>query len=176
MNIVVIDLEATCWKNDRQPERMEIIEIGAVKLDGKSLKIIDEFSSFVRPIDNPILSDFCRELTSIRQCDVDKAEDFNTVFARFLEWIGEASYQIVSWGEYDLKQLTRDCKRHGISFPNKFRNKHINIKQLFAKQRGIRPCGLGQAIRMVGLIFEGTHHRAIYDARNIMRIAQLILP
>ncbi len=119
MNIIVMDLEAMCFKNDMNPEKMEIIEIGAVKLDSKSLKSVDEFSSFVRPIHRPILSDFCKELTSIRQCDIDKADDFKTVFTRLLDWIGESSYRIASWGEYDIKQLKIDCKRHGISFPNK---------------------------------------------------------
>jgi len=170
MNIIFLDLEATCWEGEKRLERMEVIEIGAVKLDGKSLKSIDEFSSFAKPINEPILSDFCKELTSIQQCDVAKAEDFNTFFRRFLKWIGESSYRIVSWGEYDLKQLTRECKRHRINLPGKFRSKHTNIKQLFAKQRKIRPCGVAQALKMLGLTFEGTHHRAIDDARNIVRI------
>lgn len=175
MCIVIIDLEATCWEDDRRLERMEIIEIGALKLKGKSLKTINEFSSFVRPISEPKLSDFCKELTTIQQCDVDKADDFKTVFERFLDWIGSVSYCIVSWGEYDIKQLASDCKRHNIHFPQKFRTKHINLKKVFASQRKIRTCGMVAALKMLGIPLEGIHHRGIDDARNIARIAQVIL-
>ncbi len=176
MCIVIIDLEATCWEDDRRLERMEIIEIGAVKLEGKSLKIINEFFSFVRPINEAILSDFCKELTSIQQCDVDKADDFKTVFAKFLDWRGSASHRIASWGEYDIKQLATDCKRHNIHFLQKFRTKHINLKKFFASQRKIRPCGMAAALKMLSLPLEGRHHRGIDDARNIAGIAQVILP
>ena len=69
MKVVIVDLEATCLR-ERKPDFIsEIIEIGAVKIDDD--KIIEEMSLFVKPTINPILSDFCTELTSISQEDVD---------------------------------------------------------------------------------------------------------
>lgn len=62
MNYIIFDLEATCWA--QKGPISEIIEIGAVKI-GPDLNTISEFSSFVKPMRNPILSDFCKELTSI---------------------------------------------------------------------------------------------------------------
>lgn len=62
--IVIVDLEATCWSDGESPsiEEMETIEIGCVlcNLDGH---ILDEFSTFVLPTKNPILSVFCTKLT-----------------------------------------------------------------------------------------------------------------
>lgn len=72
--IVVCDLEATCWGDGETVfiEKMEIIEIGCVLCD-LSGKIVDEFDTFVRPVQHPALSTFCTELTSITQGNVDAA-------------------------------------------------------------------------------------------------------
>jgi len=64
---VILDLEATCWEKGTRLNRMETIEFGAVRLEPGAWDVIDEFSSFVRPVSEPVLSDFCRELTGIRE-------------------------------------------------------------------------------------------------------------
>ena len=174
MNYIIIDLEATCWKNVMDFTKMEIIEIGAVKLAEVSLEVSGEFSCFVRPVESPQLSDFCQELTSIRQQEVDAAEPFNIVFPRLLEWIGEDDCRIVTWGNYDIKQFDIDCQRHGIELPEKFKTQHINLKKEFAKLKHCRPCGMKQALRFLNIPLAGIHHRGIDDARNIVRIAQEI--
>ena len=74
---------------------MEIIEIGAVRIDA-ALTIIDEFDSFFRPVVEPKLSQFCTALTTIKQADVDGADMFPAVFARFLEWIGAGPCRLCS--------------------------------------------------------------------------------
>ena len=175
MNYIIIDLEATCWKNDMDFTKMETIEIGAVKLAGDNLEVLSEFSHFVRPVEIPQLSDFCTELTSITQQDVDKAEPFNIVFPELLKWIGEEDYKMVSWGSYDLTQFTIDCRRHDINLPERFAEEHINLKKEFAKLKQRRPCGMKQALRILNIPLAGTHHRGIDDARNIAKIAQQVL-
>jgi len=86
---IVLDLEATCWEKGTSLERMETIEFGAVRLDGRTLFPVGEFSRFIRPIEEPVLSDFCKRLTGITQEDVDNAETFPLVFKDFLEWLGD---------------------------------------------------------------------------------------
>lgn len=175
MQYIIVDLEATCWKKGTLPDRMEIIEIGAVMLDSSSGPVTAEFAEFVKPIQEPFLSDFCRELTTIRQEDVDSADTFQPVFQRFLNWIGDEPFRLCSWGAYDLRQFTIDCERHGIPFPASFTH-HINLKKAFADLRGIKPCGMKGALFMLGMSLEGQHHRGIDDARNIAKVAQLVLP
>jgi inhibitor of KinA sporulation pathway (predicted exonuclease) len=56
-DIVVMDLEATCPaedEGDNAVERSNIIEIGAVRLDRRSLEVVSEFSELVRPRDYPV--------------------------------------------------------------------------------------------------------------------------
>ena len=96
MRYIIVDLEATCWEVvDRKD--MEIIEIGAVVLSPNK-NLDKEFTAFVRPIMKPILSDYCKKLTTISQKDVDSAETFNVVFPKFLQWIGIEPFYLCSWG------------------------------------------------------------------------------
>jgi 3'-5' exoribonuclease 1 len=175
MNYVIVDLESTCWQKRARLERKEIIEIGAVILDATTLRVVREFSSFVRPIKEPLLSDFCRSLTTIRQIDVDQADDFKTVWVRFLEWVGADPFVMYSWGMYDLDHLQVECRRHGVAFPGSFQQ-HIDLKGEFARVKGREACGMKRALALLGLPLEGTHHRGIDDARNIARIAQAVIP
>ena len=170
-----MDLEATCWRERSDRTKMEIIEIGAVVLDASTGPMGAEFSRFVRPIVSPKLSDFCTELTSIRQEDVDQADYFWTVFPEFLEWIGVEPFVLCSWGAYDPNQFRQDCQRHGMMFPSTF-ERHINLKKEFARWKSIRPCGMSKALELMKLPLVGQYHRAIDDARNIAKLAQLVLP
>ena len=154
---------------------MEIIEIGAVRLDA-ALTIVDEFACFVRPVVEPELSQFCTALTTITQADVDAADMFAAVFGRFLEWIGTGPYRLCSWGFFDVGQFRLDCTRFGLVFPQEFESDHVNIKQLFADWKGVRRCGMTAALDLLGLPLVGTHHRGIDDACNIARIVQETLP
>ena len=66
-DIVVIDLEASCPVEDEgnnSVERSNIIEIGAVRLDRRSLEVTATFSELVRPDEYPV-TPFITRLTSI---------------------------------------------------------------------------------------------------------------
>lgn len=65
----------------------EIIEFPIVLIDLKSLKIIDTFQTFVKPLTNPILSKFCTELTGITQSQVDNAPTFPEALELVNQWL-----------------------------------------------------------------------------------------
>ena len=175
MRYVIVDIEATCWENQRAKNRAEIIEIGAVHLAAAQGPLDDEFARFVRPVAEPVLSDFCTRLTSIQQADVEGADEFPIVFGEFVDWIGAARFVLCSWGDYDVHQFRADCERHGVEFPASF-ERHLNLKRVFADVMGTRDRGMADALRLLGLPLRGTHHRGIDDARNIAEIAQVVLP
>ena len=77
--IVVFDLEATCDKTVFFDN--ETIEIGAVDNFG------NEFSRFIKPTVNPLLTHYCTELTTIEQKDVDSAREFPHVYKDFNDFI-----------------------------------------------------------------------------------------
>ena len=168
MNYIVFDLEATCEKDSKNFQN-EIIEIGAVKLND-GYEITDEFSSFVKPIVNPILTDFCTSLTSITQSDVDTAHKFPDVLDAFLEWIGSEDYFLCSWGFYDKSQFQKDCQLH--RFETGWLKNHISLKhqhgaKVMNKKKGV---GMIAALNKAGLKQSGVHHRGIDDAKNITQI------
>lgn len=168
---LLIDFEATCANDGSVPrQHMEIIEIGAVMVETASLRVVDEFQSFVRPVRHPQLTAFCTQLTTITQAQVDAAPGFAEVAAALKAW--RAGYPDLiwgSWGDYDRNQLQQDCDFHRVADP--VGAPHRNIKRLFAQREGSgRKFGLDGGVRRARLAFAGTHHRGIDDARNIARL------
>ena len=86
----MIDFESTCWKDKKGAQEISesllttelmvdaisvcacmllpmAVEFPAVLLDIHTGDVVDEFQQYVQPQHNPILSDFCKELTGISQ-------------------------------------------------------------------------------------------------------------
>ncbi len=172
---LIVDLEATCTNDGSFPsEEMEIIEIGAVRQHALTLEMEDAFQTFVRPVRHPQLTEFCRQLTSISQHDVDAAPLFPQALQTFRDWFSGYDICFASWGAYDRKQFLQDCEYHGVEYP--FPPEHLNVKAAFSELRNTRHrYGLGQAMKKLGLRFDGTPHRGIDDARNIARLVRFML-
>jgi len=170
---IVFDLEASCWLNCPQLQKLEMqtIEIGAVRVTD-SFEPLDTFQCFVKPWLNPILSDFCKTLTSITQEQVEGAEDFAAAFPKFLSWAGSSKCEFISWGNYDYNQLTQDCKWSSIEMFDK--QYHKNGKELYQQYTGKFGQGLGKELNKNKIKFEGTPHRGIDDAINIARLLRAV--
>lgn len=170
MNYIILDLEATCWQ-DRRPDHVnEIIEIGALCID-ENKAVLGEFNEMVKPLKHPILSDFCKQLTTIEQEMIDEADYYPEVIKRFQEWISSfgEDYYLCSWGFYDKKQFKQDCTLHHLS--TDWLKQHISLKHQHGKFRELRRnMGMKWALEHEGIEMEGTHHRGIDDARNIAKI------
>lgn len=174
---LVIDLECTCSDASTPPEvavprdAMEIIEIGAVVSTAEG-EVLDRFGRFVRPVEHPVLTAFCTELTTIRQADVDKAEPLGAVLRQLAIWLTPTLPRLASWGSwgaFDCNQLTRECERKGVESPLATLP-HVNLKAAFAKRRRIRQVGMTKALAIAGLPHAGQHHRGLDDAVNIARL------
>ena len=177
-HILVVDLEATCC--DLQTilrHQMETIEIGAVMIDRETLSIVDEFQTFIKPRRHPILTDFCRQLTSITQAQVDTAPTFAEAINLWQPWLMQFDRTIFgSWGDYDRKQFQQDSKHHQIDLPYPVSSNHVNLKEQFSiTQKLNRRYGMAQALNLAGVELVGTHHRGIDDARNISQLLPHIL-
>lgn len=169
MNYIIFDLEATCWDGWDKSQN-ETIEIGAVLINEQK-EIVSEFVQFIKPLKHPTLSEFCKELTSIKQSDVDTSPYFSEAINNFKNWFGygETDYLLCSWGFYDKKQFESDCKIHGLD--DTWAQQHISLKHQYAKFKNLkRAIGMKRALQQEGLSLDGTHHRGIDDARNIGKI------
>ena len=172
---LVVDLEATCCNNNEFPRHcMEIIEIGAVLLDSEN-KTVSTFQTFVKPTVHPSLTDFCKELTTITQDQVDTAPSFNVAMTSFLNWLHEhviAFYDFYSWGDFDKNIIARQAKSLNYKNPklDVLLSNHYNLKQIFAIKNDVKPMGVSAALKFKGLKFEGMPHRAKNDAINIAKL------
>ncbi|NNB56278.1 3'-5' exonuclease [Pseudomonas fragi] len=176
-----VDLETTCDEigNSESPRplavvpaQMETIEIGFVVIDLETLEIVDEFQRFVRPQINPTLTDFCKQLTSIQQADVDGALTYQEVgeeLRTFATRYPDAAW--ASWGDYDARQLERDAGFAACLSPLEGLP-HFNARKWHAGLYDNRPKSLKQTVEAMGLVWHGTYHRGIDDARNVASIVK----
>ena len=174
-NYLIVDLEATCCDQNSIPRtEMETIEIGAVMVEADGLTVIDEFTTFIKPVRHPQLTAFCTDLTSITQADVDAAPLYPEAVNTFKQWLYQyQDFVFCSWGDYDKKQLTQDSLFHREPFP--IGAEHVNIKVLFSQTQGFKKrFGMDGALKRAGLALDGTHHRGIDDARNMARLMPYI--
>ena len=138
---IVLDLEATCWKEKPHDPRMEIIEKGAVKVDLAKSLIISEFDMLVRPVLNPELSAFCTELTGIETTDVRHAEYFVQVYPKFVKFCGSRRDNILAaWGDYDKRQLQQDLALHELEWL--LPDRYLNVSHLYREIKGGKKRGL----------------------------------
>jgi len=175
MRYLVLDLECTCWpKNDPNRQKHEIIEIGAVLLN-ENYNYVEEFTQFVKPFNNPTLTKYCTDLTSITQKDIDSAPTLREAVDRLKKWmISSKGVVFCSWGYFDKEQLFDECNLSLIDYP--FDDKHINIKEYFSKiMHRKKRTGLQKALRILDIQFEGTPHRAVFDALMTAKVFKIIM-
>lgn len=174
--IAIIDLECTC-DNSKTPliprDKMEIIEIGCVIADIEG-NTYETFNVFVKPVLYPTLTQFCKELTTITQEQIDNGITIKQALTLLDEFLFENNIEFYgSWGDFDKNQILKDIRNSGLnasSFPF-LKLKHINIsKEYFTRQGLNRKCGVGNALRRQGMTFIGTQHRGIDDVKNIARL------
>ena len=90
-DIIFYDTEFTTWEGalDRDwsgpNEYREMVQIGAIRFDLDTLTEKEEFLVLIKPVKNPVLSDFFTQLTGITNDDVAKdGLSFPDAYAKFL--------------------------------------------------------------------------------------------
>ncbi len=170
MNYIILDLEATCWNPESVQYPQEIIEIGACCINSY-LEVRGTFSRIIKPVFQPNLSLYCKQLTGISQEDVDKSKTFDLVLQQFLDWCDDTDngVSIYTWGAKDKQLLISDCNAHKIDMD--WMNDHVDLKSQFARIKNLpKPIGLDKALTAEGIDFEGSRHRALPDAINLSKL------
>uniref|UniRef100_U3J7Q5 ERI1 exoribonuclease 2 n=1 Tax=Anas platyrhynchos platyrhynchos TaxID=8840 RepID=U3J7Q5_ANAPP len=190
-HLVVVDLEATCWRGERR-HSPEIIEFPAVLLNTATGEIEAEFHTYVQPQEHPVLSEFCTELTGITQNQVDEGVPLNICLSQFLKWIQKIQQEkkivfssdtpsnsiseakpctFVTWTDWDLGVcLQYECKRKQLRKPD-ILNSWIDLKATYKAFYNRKPKGLNGALQDLGLTFVGREHSGLDDSRNTARLA-----
>lgn len=171
--IIVIDIESTCWKQNTSKEVNEIIEIGICPIETKSGKALEPKSIIVKPTYSTV-SEFCTNLTTLTQEDVDNGVSFSDACSILVNEYDTKRYVWSSYGNYDRNQFEIQCERENVEYP--FSYSHINVKILFALVNSLRgQVGMTDALKILNIPLKGTHHRGGDDAQNIAQILSRIL-
>ncbi len=170
-NLVIFDLE---WNIGYQPYtfnyhgveqtlRGEIIEIGAVRVDGQG-RVLDTFSIHLRPRIFRKLQHHIAKVTGLTQADLDRGEPILQGLRRFVKWCGPDA-ELAEWGLDDVPVLKQNLFLCNLdeSFPAVW----YDLQQIFLRQRPRRE-GEGMTLESVvtrlGLSAERPFHDALSDA------------
>lgn len=180
--LIAIDFECTCVEIIYDYPH-EIIELPAVLIDVREMKIISEFRTYVRPVRNPKLSEFCMQFTKIAQETVDAAPYFREALQRLYTWMRKfnlgqknSRFAFVTDGPHDMwKFMQFQCLLSNIRMPHMFRS-FINIKKTFKEKfngliKGNGKSGIENMLERLDLSFVGNKHSGLDDATNIAAIA-----
>ncbi|NLF10202.1 MAG: exonuclease domain-containing protein [Anaerolineaceae bacterium] len=172
--ILVIDLETTCWRGDPPAgQQSEIIEIGLCRLDVDSLQRLETRSIIVRPVESEV-SEFCTELTTLTPADVARGISLREACRILRDEYAAEERLWASFGDYDRKKFERECRSKAVAYP--FGDAHLNVKNLFAVVHRLpQEVELDKVLAMLGWEMEGTYHRGDSDAWNIARVLAHIL-
>lgn len=172
--VVVIDVEATCWRGPPPPgQEQEIIEIGVCLLNVATLERTEKASLLVRPSRSEV-SPFCTELTTLTAGMLAGGMSFDAACKAMTKKFQSRQRVWASWGDFDRKIFERQCAASGTPYP--FGRTHLNVKALHGLVSGLREeLGLAEALPQMGMVMEGTHHRGVDDAWNIAAILGRLL-
>lgn len=165
LNYIVLDIEFN-GRKFASPHPMEVIEIGAVRLD-ESLRDTDTFSAFIKPVYFAKLNSFIKKKTGIPQESIDTAARFPKVIADFRSWL-EASpgpITFVVWGGEDIKRIVQDVRMHKLEETYWTQTPSLDLLKGFLLTQGLKnDVSVEGALELLGLEASGSAHRALDDA------------
>ncbi|QRW15279.1 3'-5' exonuclease [Ceratobasidium sp. AG-Ba] len=201
--LLAFDVEATCVQGTDFNWPNEIIEWPVVLLKwsdkdtegrARTLEVVDEFRSYVKPVWRPKLSDFCTALTGISQANIDCAPQFKTLLRRFQAFLAkhglvdprtgkpQKRFAFCTDGPFDVRDFcVKTAFINKLPMPEWLRQDVVDVRRIMHSylsrtNEGKVYISRTQTLNMVaqlhalGMTFEGRQHCGMDDTRNIARI------
>ena len=169
---VFYDLEFTAWQGSMEGRWLapgqfrEVVQIGAVKVDARTLATQAELSVLAKPRLNPVLSDYFQQLTGVTNAVLaERGMDFRAAYDRFVNFAGDGP--ILSFGRDDLV-LAHNLSLYGIKDAEplpEHRNFAAWLRDHGVATKGLHACDVA---RVCGASFDGREHDALDDARSLV--------
>lgn len=173
-SFVLFDLEYTAWEGSQERkwsgenEYREVIQIGAIRVMGADFREEGSFLEYVKPVKNPLLSDFITTLTGITQHDIDaKGVAFSDALEALLAFAEDLP--MYCWGR-DMEVLTENCRLGALSEPDQL-SRMINMRPILAPvfaRAGVDIANYSSGTLIAAFEQAGETRRA-HDALNDMR-------
>ena len=177
---IVFDTEFTAWQGSMArrwsgpAEHREIVQIGAVAIDANSFVETASFSILIKPVHNPVLSDYLVALTRISNERLTaEATDFVSGVGAFVAFV--AGRRLFCYGRDD-KVIAANAKLLGerTVWP---RVTAFDLKD-WLLQIGIPLAGVhsGALAEHVGGVSQGVGHDALVDSRSLAAAIRYLVP
>lgn len=154
---------------------VEIIQFGAVKLDG-DFNQIGTFNRLVKSSIYSKISPFITELTGITtEILIDEAT-FDVVINEFSKFADDEETIFCVWGMTDLNELYRNIKYHNLDenlLPKRYLNIQPHTSAYLGKSKK-RLLSLRHCVEALSIEITDVFHNALYDALYTSEIFKLI--
>ncbi|MBO4290658.1 MAG: exonuclease domain-containing protein [Lachnospiraceae bacterium] len=182
MNYIVFDLE---WNQSNMGGSskvegfpFEIIEIGAVKLNGDGI-YSGEFNELVKPQVYKEMHRITGKLIHLTMDELKHSRSFPEVATRFEIWCGEEPFFYCTWGTLDLMELQRNRKFYHLSPLSEKPIAYLDIQKLFAltydPENPRKRRALQDAVDHLKIEKHIPFHRAFSDAYYTAKVLQELL-
>jgi len=183
--IVLLDLEFTCWEDSlssgwSDPARPpEVLEIGLAAYDMQSDGVLGTFRRWIRPQLNPQLSAYCLNLLRVSQAEIDQSPFLGDVVKQVIEWealLGIRDTLTCAWDIDDRLYLAQDTQRSDCFDPFLGRP-HVSMMSLLCEVLGYSPREVADRDKMratLGLLPNTNRHRALADALDLAQFCQVL--
>ncbi len=187
MHFIVFDTEFTSWRGCQENgwndwQKKELVQIAAIKVDSKTLDVVDTLNLYIKPKFNPVLSDYFINLTKITNEIInEKGTDFESAYKMFCEFSKGLTCFSHGWGlEFeniaDGKIINENLVLNNVSGDTNLNYKNIAawFKKMYEISNiDIRSQASGDIARLLGVEDEIKKtgldiHNASYDAYSIL--------
>lgn len=174
MDYIVLDIEFNGRKFASELP-MEVIEIGAVRLDS-AFRNKGEFTSVIKPVYFSQLNSFIKNKTGIAQEEIDQADGFPTVIADFVDWLaGSEPFQFITWGGEDMKRIVFDTRMHGLDDSYWLSIPYFDLLKGYLRINNRKnDVSVEAALQELDIPQKGNAHRALDDARMTAEIFKVV--
>ncbi|MEQ9379247.1 MAG: 3'-5' exonuclease [Pirellulales bacterium] len=171
--VVVFDLEFTSWVGAKarqwggDREYREIVQIGAVKLNAREgFDEVDSLTVLVRPVINPLISTYLRQLTGLEQTSIEaEGLDFASALMRFSKFVGTDTEAILSFGG-DAMVLHENCGLNRMTCPLRT-DLFFDVKPMICDWLTLDLNTESADLALLLGSEMGLRHNALDDARNV---------
>lgn len=169
MDFFVADFEFTQYtKAVGRPRGFfsEIIEIGAVKIDGSTKETVGHIQNFVKPHFYPNHAKEGMAFCMITEQDMKTAIEFSEMLEKIRSYYVPHKTYFVAWGNADYHVVEEGCKRHNLPNPV-LAEDYLDLAAAYKRMNGdTLTTGLRKAAGEQNIETGGLWHTAYDDAAN----------
>lgn len=177
-NYLLVDFEFTTYTRPVGRPRAyfsEIIEIGALLLDGENFNELSRYQSFVNPRFYPKQAKDSMNFCMITEKDMKQAVEFSDMVNKLADMYAPGETYFVAWGDSDYKVLDTACQRYKIVNPI-IKEDYLDLAAAYKQMKGDNyTTGLRAATEEQNVDTAGLWHTAFDDANNTGKLLRKLV-